>query len=158
MERKWNLWLRTNSSNLHLCDLLYPERENMSPGRLALLLSINSFRSLPVSPLLLKRERKHFTPCSYLPRLPQSIHIPWLLSSLLSSPRSVLSDQSGSIPLSRRAANSRKQTDGRTERDGDCLGGFSNSVSSSDSIPSNLHVFLDWSLQLSILLFLFLSH
>lgn len=73
------------------------------------------FRALPVSPLLLRRGKTlHFllfsppSP-SIRPRI-----IPWLLSTLLSSRRSVLSHPSGSIPLSRC----------RTARDGDRLGGF----------------------------------
>lgn len=87
------------------------------------------FRSLPVSPLLLRRGKTlHFllfsppSP-SIRPRI-----IPWLLSTLLSSRRSVLSHPSGSIPLS----DSERRRSPR---------GFPNSVSFSNSIPSNLHLF-----------------
>lgn len=73
---------------------------------------------------------------------------------ILSSPRSALSDPSGSIPLSQKAANSREQTCRRTETQ--IASGFSNSAFFSNSISSNLHLFLAHvlasSLQLSILL------
>lgn len=105
-------------------------------------------------------ETKLFTSCSYLP---VSLHPSTYQSTaavippLLTSPcplRCVWQD-----PSVTESSNSGEQTGGRTERQ-KCLGVLSNAVSSSNSIPSNLHLFLTHAVVSSLKLYalLFLSH
>lgn len=105
-------------------------------------------------------ETKLFTSCSYLPvSLHPSTYQPTaaVFPPLLTSPcplRCVWQD-----PSVAESSNSREQTGGRTER-GRNASGLSKSVSSSNSIPSNLHLFLTHAVVSSLKLYvpLFLSH
>lgn len=105
-------------------------------------------------------ETKLFTSCSYLPvslhpstYQPMAAVIPPLLTSTWPL-RCIWQD-----PSVAESSNSGEQTGGRTER-GRNASGLSNSVSSSNSVLSNLHLFLTHAVVSSLKLYalLFLSH
>lgn len=104
---------------------------------------------LPSSDLYLchlcsSRDRKHFTSCSYVSLNPSTYHPvaavtpPLLPSPCPSTPAFICLAVSLCRRMLETAGN--RQADGRRETE--IALGFSNSVSFSDSIPSNLHLFV----------------